>query len=201
MKPHAEFNTKSGNRLEIYFDEHAESPRSCDNLGTLIMCDKEYKHLGDKARHEFTMPCDWDELENYIKDVLKAVIYFPVQILHQGFGKMLFITPAFCNFTVGFIYVTKEALIKEYGECTPLVTTLASKILISEIQEMDHYVSRRCYGFKLIKVSPLDDPIFDEEIDSCWGFLGNDLKKNGILDSLGEEDSLIHVSDLDLIVS
>lgn len=45
----------------------------------------------------------------------------------------------------------------------------------AEVEEYDHYLTGEVYGFTLYKNR--------EEIDSCWGYYGGDLAKNGILDN------------------
>lgn len=44
----------------------------------------------------------------------------------------------------------------------------------AEVEEYDHYLQGEVYGFTLYENG--------EEIDSCWGYYGDDLAKNGILD-------------------
>lgn len=45
----------------------------------------------------------------------------------------------------------------------------------TEVEEYDYYLHGEVYGFTLYKNR--------EEIDSCWGYYGGDLAKNGILDN------------------
>ena len=45
----------------------------------------------------------------------------------------------------------------------------------AEVEEYDHYLTGEVYGFTLYENG--------EETDSCWGYYGGDLAKNGILDS------------------
>ena len=65
---------------------------------------------------------------------------------------------------VGWIYADKEKVEKEYGEVTPETMEKARRLLEGEVKEYDCYISGQCYGFQLFKD--------EEEIDSCWGFLG-----------------------------
>ena len=68
---------------------------------------------------------------------------------------------------VGWIYATKEAVQNEYGckELTPDIREKAERLLQGEVEYYDHYIRGDCYGFQLYKD--------DEEIDSCWGFIGD----------------------------
>ena len=63
---------------------------------------------------------------------------------------------------VGWIYATHEDVRKEYGS---LDLDRAESLLKSEVESYDHYLTGQCYGFKLYKG--------ENEIDSCWGFLGD----------------------------
>ena len=47
--------------------------------------------------------------------------------------------------------------------------------MLAEVEEYDQYLQHEVYGFTLYKNR--------EEIDSCWGYYGGDLAKNGILDN------------------
>ena len=44
----------------------------------------------------------------------------------------------------------------------------------AEVEEYDHYLTGEVYGFTLYENG--------EETDSCWGYYGDDLTQNGILD-------------------
>ena len=43
-----------------------------------------------------------------------------------------------------------------------------------QVEEYDHYLTGEVYGFTLYENG--------EETDSCWGYYGDDLTQNGILD-------------------
>jgi len=63
---------------------------------------------------------------------------------------------------VGWIYASYEDVRSEYGS---LDLDRAESLLKSEVESYDHYLTGQCYGFKLYEN--------DNEIDSCWGFLGD----------------------------
>lgn len=114
---------------------------------------------------------------------------------------------------VGFIYVTKERLRKEYG-WKKITKQRADKIygyLRSEVETYDQYLTNDVYGFKhevaelpedyaylalidskqvvplLEKFLDLDEDLDWDEEDSCWGFYGSNPKTNGIHDYLNEK--------------
>lgn len=66
---------------------------------------------------------------------------------------------------VGWIYADREMIEKEYGKVTPETLETARRVLEGEVKEYDCYISGQCYGFQLFKD--------EDEIDSCWGFLGD----------------------------
>lgn len=66
---------------------------------------------------------------------------------------------------VGWIYATGEDIIREYESITPETLEKAQNLLRGEVEYYDHYIRGDCYGFQLYKG--------DEEVDSCWGFIGD----------------------------
>lgn len=73
---------------------------------------------------------------------------------------------------VGYIYASRDAIEKEYGAVTKDSIAQAEEVLTGEVSSFDCYLRGECYGFRLYEMG--------EEIDSCWGFLGelNDLREN-----------------------
>lgn len=68
---------------------------------------------------------------------------------------------------VGWIYVSKEAALKEFGgeKLTASVRKQAEDLMRSEVAAYDAYLRGECYGFELYKNGVLSD--------SCWGFIGD----------------------------
>ncbi len=65
---------------------------------------------------------------------------------------------------VGYIYADRDAIEKTYGTVTKESVAQAEKALAGEVDSFDCYLRGECYGFRLYEMG--------EEIDSCWGFLG-----------------------------
>lgn len=65
---------------------------------------------------------------------------------------------------VGYIYADHKILEKEYGTLTKETVQKAETVLIGEVEAYDCCLRGECYGFRLFESG--------EEIDSCWGFLG-----------------------------
>ena len=68
---------------------------------------------------------------------------------------------------VGWIYVSKEAALKEFGgeRMTGAIRQKAENLLRGEVDAYDSYLRGECYGFELYKNGELSD--------SCWGFMGD----------------------------
>jgi hypothetical protein len=99
---------------------------------------------------------------------------------------------------VGFIYVTKERVFKECGNITEENwKERADKYLEGEMETYDQYCRGEVYGYRLIKTVVEQETCphcgevireYEEETeeDSCWGFYGDCLEDNGIIDNLGD---------------
>jgi hypothetical protein len=97
---------------------------------------------------------------------------------------------------VGFIYVTKEKILKEIANANEVNwTAIADEVIENEMDTYDQYVRGEVYGFRLEKKVKTQDLCphcgevireYDdmEDIDSCGGFYGDCLEENGIIDSL-----------------
>ena len=94
---------------------------------------------------------------------------------------------------VGWIYATPEDIQKEYGNLSAESFEKTENLLTSEVETYNYYLTNQCYGFRLYENG--------EELDSCWGFLGefSDMAKE-IAQTLPEShrdmvDNLQEVSD------
>ena len=77
----------------------------------------------------------------------------------------------------GFVFITKEHARREWGWKT-LTKSRIKRIegcLEADAEVYDQYISGEVFRFV---VEDLDG----EHVDSCWGFYGSDLNKNGIMD-------------------
>ena len=66
---------------------------------------------------------------------------------------------------VGYIYADREAIMKAYGAVNADSVQKAAAALEAETETYDMYLRGECYGFRLYEDG--------EEVDSCWGFLGD----------------------------
>lgn len=103
---------------------------------------------------------------------------------------------------VGFIYVTKKTIFKECMNITEENwQERADACLEGEMQTYDQYLRGDVYGYVLTKIVHIRDEIKcphcnevirvdeydnEEEADSCWGFYGDCIEDNGIIDYVGD---------------
>ena len=66
---------------------------------------------------------------------------------------------------VGWIYCTPDAISKNFGSLSKENIEKAISILEAEVKCYDRFLCGDCYGFRLYEGG--------EELDSCWGFLGD----------------------------
>lgn len=150
-----------GYEIEIRQDEDCESPRDWDNLGTMVCFHNRYD-LGDK--HNMTV--------EEAKDMMKHNNVFSLPLyLYDHSGLTINTTGFSCPWDsgqVGFIYVTKEQVRKEYSvkRISKQLKTHVLDYLRGEVETYDKYLRGDVYGYSIDKEYDLGD--------SCWGFYGYD---------------------------
>lgn len=192
-----EFRLESGKILEIYQDENPESCREWDNLG-IVTCSHRSYSLSDKdapkVDPESTGCNSWDEVEQYLIKEEEAKVILPIYMYDHS-GITINTTGFSCGWDsgqVGFIYCTVEKIKAEFGckRITKKLIEKVEKILKNEIKTYDQYITGDIYGFRLMKIVDIENNKREEE-DSCWGFYGDDIKQNGILEHLGKNDLIL----------
>ena len=170
-------------KLEIFDDLNPCSPREFDNLGTMVCFHRRY-NLGDETELKSSDFSSWEELENYLYKEEDALIAIPV-FMYDHSGLWINTTGFSCPWDsgqVGYIYVSKEKIRKEYN-CKRISKKLkeqVKEILCSEVDLYNDYLSGNVYSFTLT------DKEKDEELDSSSGFYGTDCIENGIFDYVSE---------------
>ena len=156
--------------IKIYQDESPYSPREDDNLGTMVCVHRRYK-LGDK--HNFSV----EEVQDITKG--KDVISLPLY-LYDHSGITMNTTGFGCSWDsvfVGFIYVTKEQVRKEYDvkNITKKIREKVIKVLEAEVKVYDQYLTGDVYGYQVFEVSKCElGHEHEEEVSSCWGYYGEE---------------------------
>lgn len=185
--------------LKVIRDDDPESPREWDNLGRMICFHPRYK-LGDEKTEYFEK--DPDAFQDHIKAHPKDYFILPLY-LYDHSGITMSTGPFSCPWDsgqVGWIYVSKEAIRKEWGKkrISPKLKKLIYKNLEGEVYTYDQYLTGDVYGFELVREH--EDCEIDggeEFLDSCWGFYGSDPKKNGMWDHISSEYKDVEVRYVD----
>ena len=157
--------------IEVEQDDNTESPREWDNLGKMICFHGRYD-LGDK--HDFSR----EEAQEFLKS--KEICVSLPLYLYDHSGITMSTSPFGCRFDsrcVGFIYVTKEQVRKEYGvkRINKELIEKVTNVLESEVKTYDQYLTGDVYGYRIYKVTECElGHEHKEEVDSCWGFYGED---------------------------
>lgn len=193
------YKTKDNHIVLISRDDFAESPREWDNVGKLFV-DK-HSPIGenefglsswenllehyDVERSGYDMTAMAADINNIIKSAeARGDVILPVSTYEHG-GISVFVGMPDdhfdgqwdCSFQ-GFIIAEKEDIEKEYGT-GPDVKEKVADVLEGEIKDLDTYLNGDVYGFVE----------YDEkgvEVDSCWGFYGDDFEQNGLFDYSGK---------------
>ena len=166
------------NKLVLKHDNHADSPRTWCNLGTMICFHNRYD-LGDSHSYSSDDYSSWEEME---KDLIKkenTAVILPLYLYDHSVVTIS--TAPFSNRwdsgQVGFILVSKETALADFGGkiVTAKLKQKIEKQLEGEVETYAQFLEGDVYGFC----------IEDEDgnhIDSCYGFYGSDFATNGMLD-------------------
>jgi len=158
-----------GYKIIIKYDEDPMDPRSNDNIGKMICFHKRYD-LGDNHDYDSNDYSGWDELrEQLIKDFRNDII-LPLY-LYDHSGITMNTTGFSCRWDsgqIGFIIVDREMLLALRGvkKITKKEREKLFEYLKSEVEEYDNYITGDAYGYVI-------EDEDEEEVDSCWGFLGD----------------------------
>lgn len=172
-----------GYTIEIGQDEYAESPREWDNLGTMV-CQHHRYTLGDENL-EYHGESILDDLKQHLKDKgleLTDVVYLPLY-LYDHSGITMSTTPFSCRWDsgqVGWIYVTKEQLRREYGvkRVSKALREKVEEILKAEVETYDQYLRGEVYYWAVVDEN-------GDNIDAVCGYYDEDeaiAEAKGIID-------------------
>lgn len=190
----------NGYLIETHYDgdANANDPREWCNLGQIVVWNTSNWKIGDKSQDLYTttLACFLEEcieqkpyvlplrFDDYGSHGCKLQVYGEFDPTYQF---------DYSDRINGFIYVTRERLMKEYSLDCPeaafmyacLVTDhiydeknpdrvkhpAVCKILEQEIITYNHYLNGEVYGYviKNLDGSPAGDYDY---VDSCWGYIG-----------------------------
>jgi len=155
--------------IKVFQDIDAENPRECfDHLGTIYHTHRSYD-LGQKM--------DLDDIQAIIDN--DKYFTLPVYMYEHG-GIMLKTSGFSCPWDsgqVGIIAVEKAKVLKEWSrkKWSKKLEKQILACLAGEIKEFSEYLEGNVYGYVIEKSNVCgacanDEP---EQIDSCWGFIGD----------------------------
>lgn len=177
--------------LEIHHDAYAESPReNQENLGTMIYGHRRYV-LGDERITEGSME---DYLANRGLDPAR-VVSLPLY-LYDHSGLAMSTTPFSCPWDsgcVGAILVSYDKIEQEYGDTSEETIEKVKEYLRNEVAEMHAYLAGEAYSMRAFQAKgpegsdEEDEPINEQDVIDCSGFLGTDPRTNGMIHHLPSE--------------
>jgi len=158
-------------KIEVIHDEHPSDPRGDDNLGTMVCFHPDYS-LGDKHKYNKSDYNSWEGLERAIHENEDVGAILPLFLYdHSGItmNTIGFQCP-WDSMRVGFIFISKEKMRYEYSykRVSQKLIKRVQGYLKNEVKLYDQYLTGDAYGYRIT------DTETEKEIDSCWGFFGED---------------------------
>jgi hypothetical protein len=157
--------------LEIEQDTDPESPRTWDNLGTMVCFHNRY-NLGDKTDYRTEDYDSWEELKEGIIKNEGEVVILPLY-LYDHSGITISTSPFGCRFDsgqVGFIFVSNHKIKKEGIDETKVI-----EYLEGEVKTYDQYLTGDVYSYSLYEIETCS--LGHEHkvlLESCGGFYGEE---------------------------
>ena len=149
-----------GCEIKIIYDTYPPNPvEEYDSFGKMVCFHKRYS-LGHKHNHSV------EGFQAFLKVNEKNIVVLPLY-LYDHSGITMKTTPFSCGWDsgqVGYIYVTREQILKEYGvkKVTSKIREKVEKLLIAEVDTYDKYLTGEVFGFIIEKNGEVED--------SCYGF-------------------------------
>lgn len=180
---------------------------SCEKWNRTSNCSEP---LTDWFLNDCISALESNELIKLLRDI-KGMVFLPLYLFdHSGLSIS---TSDFCekwdSGQVGWIYMTPKDVIKEYGEVNNYTIAKAKHLLEIEVELYDYYLRGENYGYQLYDLNE------EDEIDSCWGFIGelddikddikdhlpieSDEQRQKLIDKLEYENKLKYINVIDYI--
>ena len=178
-------------RVVLKQDDYAENPREWDNVCTIVSGN------GDQGIGDHGYRLEKDKMKSFIENLkTQPDTYWKYIYIYDHTGQTISLTPfndPWDSGCCGVIFVTKETLQKEcIGVTDENWQQRAQQIAESEIEIYDAYISCEVYGYEIQQKQIVEhcnkttgkkwETTEWEVADSCGGFYGSDLDKNGLID-------------------
>jgi hypothetical protein len=172
----AEIIDYKGYTINIYYDHQGPDPiQEYDHLGTIYCCHRRYR-LGDEQP-------DPEWLKGYVQEVAEdGGVVLPLYLYdHSGISIS---TRSFHGRAhhaewdsglIGFAVVTRQDIYDNWSikRATKRYKDWSERIMKAVIKEYDLFLQGQVFGFEVISPD-------GEELDSCWGFYGDNWENNGL---------------------
>lgn len=149
------------------------------------MSDAEYEVLTEDEIDE-GKEITLDRFYDWIKIQYDALILLPLR--HCGDGDLAIdyeISPEDRRFA-GVFYSTKKDIEKMQGKSDDKAIENELACIEADIDILNAWGRGECFGYRIFPpTNTVEDKYLDNEddIDSCWGYYGDDIKENGLMDS------------------
>lgn len=162
--------------LEIGLDIHALNPREYSDPISRMLCFHSRYDLGDDLDYRVDDYDGWYEVKKAIEEDENVVVIKPVYLFDHS-GITISTTPFSCRWDsgqVGWVWITKESIEENYGECNEENTEKAVSMMMTEIEEYDDYIRGDVYEYTLYEKVTCEccKHVDMEHIDGCSGFYG-----------------------------
>lgn len=175
--------------VKVHYDPDGTSPREFDNLSTIVdwhrrmdVGDRKVEEIEREAIDRGRRRCGckglcsgcFEVLARYLRATGGAIGLRPLGMLdHSGItiylggGAHMSDSAGWDSGTVGFVYTTHKRIGELCGDGPEYHTPeWVDQALEGEIKEYDSYLRGEVYGFTVEDEN-------GEEVDSCWGFVGD----------------------------
>lgn len=166
--------TKKGYTVKyLIYDTDGESPRNWGNLGHMVCFHGRYD-LGDSHTYNKDDYGSWNDLKDAICRSGIVPIILPL-FLYDHSGVSIKTVPHGYHGSwdcgqVGFIFVTKEQIKKEYGTVNAKNIEQAKKVLLGEVENYNQYLQGDVYSCVVEQYDRNKNHLDYDVVGGCYGF-------------------------------
>lgn len=198
-----------GYRIAVYYDESAECPLSSFEWGGRFLLDKQYQYFSERrhgsmigrfcydisdAEDEILTDDDVEEGKSitaeqfyeWIKLQYDAVILLPLRDKGDGELSIDYDIDTEDRRFAGFFYATAKDIEKFQGSNDAKAIENELRCIEADLYILNAWGRGECYGYGVFAPTiTTSDKYLDylESIDGVWGYYGNDIKENGLLEA------------------
>lgn len=192
----------NGNKAqaEVVYDQHATTPRECDNLGTILIAPGKAHWVANRdSAVDTSIPFGnnpyehWDNLRREQLKLKKSeiAIAYPITKCEHGgeISLSLGCKSGWERGAVGFVYVKKDQVRKCFGveRITKSIIARTVNCVQSELDLLTSWINGDCYGWYIKEYALTDDGLEWREVgilDDCWGYFDKEHAPGDMKDML-----------------